>query len=206
MYNLAIEVGKADTNPCQRVKKFKLDNERYRFLTPTEEADLVSWLVKPREHLEPLVIVAIGLGLRKQEQLKLRRDQVEIPMDVLDERVRLILWKLCKNKKADEFVFVNPKTKKPYTDVKRAFGTACELAELRNLEWHDLRATFCTRLAIAGYDAFTIQALMGHHDMKTTERYIRAHRLTRQVALVEKNVHKLATNEIRPPVLAAVSR
>jgi hypothetical protein len=41
--------------------------------------------------------------------------------------------------------------------------------------------------------------------MKTTERYIRAHRLTRQVALVEKNVHKLATNEIRPPVLAAVS-
>ena len=82
---------------------------------------------------------------------------------------------------------------KPSTDVKRAFGTACELAELRNLEWHDLRATFCTRLAIAGYDAFTIKALMGHRDMKTTERYIRAHRFTRQVALVEKNVHKLAT-------------
>jgi integrase len=60
--------------------------------------------------------------------------------------------------------------------------------------------------AIAGYDAFTIKALMGHRDMKTTERYIRAHRLTRQVALVEKNVHKLATNEIRPPMLAAVSR
>jgi integrase len=56
------------------------------------------------------------------------------------------------------------------------------IAKLRNLEWHDLRATFCTRLAIAGYDAFTIKALMGHRDMKTTERYIRAHRLTRQVA------------------------
>lgn len=42
--------------------------------------------------------------------------------DVLDERVKPILWKLCENKKADEFVFVNPKTKKPYTDVKRAFG------------------------------------------------------------------------------------
>ena len=77
VYTLAIEVGKADSNPCQRVKKFKLDNERYRFLTPTEEADLMSWLVKPREHLEPLVIVALGLGLRKQEQLKLRRDQVD---------------------------------------------------------------------------------------------------------------------------------
>ena len=223
VYNLAIEVGKADSNPCQRVKKFKLDNERYRFLTPTEEADLMSWLVSPREHLERMVIVALGLGLRKQEQLRLRRDQVdffrnvvvasrtkgkrnrEIPRDVLDDRVKPILLELCENKKADEFVFVNPKTKKPYTDIKRAFSTACELAELRNLEWHDLRATFCTRLAMAGYDAFTIKALMGHRDMKTTERYIRAHRLTRQVALVEKNVHKLATNEIRPPVLAAVN-
>ncbi len=71
------KLGKADSNPCQRVKKFKLDNERYRLVTPTEEADLMSWLVKPREHLEPMVIVALGLGLRKQEQLKLRRDQVD---------------------------------------------------------------------------------------------------------------------------------
>ena len=108
VYNLAIQVGKADSNPCQRVKKFKLDNERYRFLTPTEEADLMIWLVGLRDHLEPMVIVALGLGLRKQEQLKLRRDQVdffrnvvvasrtkgkrnrEIPMDVLDDRVKPI--------------------------------------------------------------------------------------------------------------------
>ena len=47
-------------------------------------------------------------------------------------------------------------------------------SDVRNLEWHDLRATFCTRLALAGYDAFTIKALMGHREMKTTERYIRA--------------------------------
>ena len=72
VYSLAIEVGKANSNPCQRVKKFKLDNERYRFLTPTEEADLMISLVSPRAHLEPMVIVALGLGLRKQEQLKLR--------------------------------------------------------------------------------------------------------------------------------------
>jgi hypothetical protein len=38
--NLAIDVGKVDSNPCLRVKKFKLDNERYRYLTPSEEKDL----------------------------------------------------------------------------------------------------------------------------------------------------------------------
>jgi len=223
VFNLAIEVGKADMNPCLRVKKFKLDNERYRYLTPTEEADLMSWLIDERKHLQPMVILALGLGLRKREQLNLRRDQVDffrnvvvasrtkgkrnrdIPMDVLDDRVKSVLLHLCEKKKADEFVFVNPHTKNTYTDIKRSFATACDKSEVRNLEWHDLRATFCTRLALAGYDAFTIKALMGHRDMKTTERYIRAHRLTRQVALVEKNVHKLATNEIRPPLLAAVS-
>ena len=61
---------------------------------------------------------------------------------------------------------------------------------------------------MAGYDAFTSKALMGHRDMKTTERDIRAHRahrLTRQVALVEKNVHKLATKQERRPLPIAVS-
>lgn len=58
-------------NPCQRVKKFKLDNERYRFLTPTEEADLMSWLVSPREHLEAMVIVALGFGIKKTGAIKI---------------------------------------------------------------------------------------------------------------------------------------
>ncbi len=97
-----------------------------------------------------MVIIALGLGLRKREQLNLRRDQVdffrnvviasrtkgkrnrEVPMDVLDERVKPILLALCGTKKADEYVFVNPVTKKPYTDIKRSFATACKNAEVRN--------------------------------------------------------------------------
>jgi len=102
---------------------------------------------------------------------------------------------LCGTKKADEFVFVNSKTKKPYTDIKKAFASACKKAGVRDLEWHDLRATFCTRLALAGYDAFTIKAIMGHRDMKTTERYIRANRLPHEV--VFQRVHKLATSSVQ---------
>jgi integrase len=222
IFNLAIDIGKADTNPCLRVKKFKLDNERYRYLTPSEEGELIRWLIDERKHLHSMVIVALGLGLRKREQLKLRRDQVdfsrnvvtasrtkgkknrEVPMDVLDGRVRDVLLTLCDGKRADEFVFLNPKTKLPYTDIKRSFATACRKAEVRDLEWHDLRATFCTRLALAGYDAFTIKALMGHREMKTTERYIRANRFTREVSMISTG-HDLATNEKRPPTAAAVS-
>lgn len=45
---------------------------------------------------------------------------------------------------------------------------------------------------------------MGHREMKTTERYIRANRLTKEVGVIASG-HKLATNEIRPPKLTAVS-
>ncbi len=89
--------------------------------------------------MKPMVIVALGLGLWKREQFNLRRDQVdfarnvivaaktkgrknrEIPIDVLDPRVRAILLKLCRGKKPDDYVFTNPDTKTAFTDVKRSF-------------------------------------------------------------------------------------
>jgi len=66
---------------------------------------------------------------------------------------------------------MNPKTNKPYADLKKAFGTACRLAGIRDLHWHDLRHTFGTRLAEAGCSEATIAELMGHSDPQTTRRY-----------------------------------
>lgn len=109
LFNLAIDFKQAESNPCSRVRKFKLDNERYRYLMPEEEPVLMGVLTGQREHLKAMVTVALGLGLRKREQLNLRRDQVDfsrnsvvatktkgrknrdIPMDVLDPEVRGIL-------------------------------------------------------------------------------------------------------------------
>lgn len=47
------------------------------------------------------------------------------------------------------------------------------LAEIEGLIWKDLRATFGTRLAEAGCDAFTIAQLLGHSDVRVTMRYVR---------------------------------
>ena len=142
LFNLAIDFKKAESNPCSRVKKFKLDNERYRYLLPEEEPVLMSVLTGKREHLKGMITVALGLGLRKREQLNLRRDQVdfsrnvvvatktkgrknrEIPMDVLNPEVRDILLKMCSGKSVDDYVFGNPDTGKPFTDIK-AFLPYC---------------------------------------------------------------------------------
>lgn len=90
------------------------------------------------------------------------------------------------------YVFGNAETGKPFTDIKRSFHTACRMARIEGRWRHDLRATFCTRLALAGYEALTIMSLMGHKDLKTTMRYIRAVQLQRQVRS-QNFVHKLAT-------------
>jgi hypothetical protein len=59
-----------------------------------------------------------------------------------------------------------------------------------------------TFLVLAAADLSGFQ--LGHREMKTTERYIRANRLTKEVGFVQ-SVHKLATNEERPQIAAAVS-
>jgi integrase len=122
LFNLAISFKKAESNPCSRVRKFKLDNERYRYLLPEEEPVLMSVLTGKREHLKGMITVALGLGVRKREQLNLRRNQIdfsrnvvvatktkgrknrEIPMDVLNPEVREILLKMCRGKNVDDYV------------------------------------------------------------------------------------------------------
>jgi integrase len=92
----------------------------------------------PIPHLRLLVIVALGLGLRKSEQLTLRRGQVdfscniviatrtkgrknrEISLDVLNPEVREILKKACHGNDAEDYVFTNPDTDKPFYDIKRS--------------------------------------------------------------------------------------
>lgn len=86
-------------------------------------------------------------------------------------------------------MFTNPETGKAFHDIKRSFHTACRMVGIENLWWHDLRATFCTRLALARYEALTIMMLMGHKHLKTTMRYIRAVQLQRDVR-PEQFVHK----------------
>ena len=55
-------------------------------------------------------------------------------------------------------------------EVKKGFHTACKIAGIEGLIWKDFRATFGTRLAEAGCDAFTIAQLLGHSDVRVTMR------------------------------------
>ena len=224
IFNLAIDYKVTDTNPCKKVKKYNLDNKRYRYLLPEEEPRLMAALSGPRAHLKPLVIVAIGTGMRQSEQLRLTWDRVDFSRRVLiltktktkDREVPMnpevvkTLFALQSRSNGQEYVFVNERTKTRIKEVKKAFGTALKIAGIKGLVWHDLRATFGTRLGEAGYDAFTIAALMGHSQIQTTARYVRATERNKRAAveavmLNSEGGHKLDTTQKRPGALAAVS-
>jgi integrase len=140
VFELAIKYRRASKNPCREVKRLKLNNQRYRYLLPEEEPNLLAVLKGRLAHLKPLVVVSIGTGLRKQELLRLRCEQVNfsqimivathtkgkknrhIPMN---EEVLDVLLRQCRRKSGSDYVFVNPNTGLPYTDIKHSFATAC---------------------------------------------------------------------------------
>ena len=188
IFSLAVRWGLAEFNPCSRVSKFKLQNQRFRYLLPDEEPRLLAQCIGKREHLAGMIPVAIGTGARKSEQLNLKVRQVDFFRNLvvfdktksgkgrvvdMNSEVRQFLIELCKGKQPDDYVWINPDTGCPYTDVKRAFSEACKDANILGLVWHDLRATYGTRLGEAGYNAYDIAKLMGHASITTSQRYVR---------------------------------
>lgn len=74
----------------------------------------------------------------------------------------------------DDFVFCGP-AGDPIDDsaLRRRYRVARDAAGLPPLPFHHLRHTFAT-LAIRGLDPATVQSLLGHSKITTTERYLHA--------------------------------
>lgn len=91
----------------------------------------------------------------------------------MNETLRLELLSHCAGL-TSERLFANAKTGKPVVSIQRAFEAARLEAGLEDFRFHDLRHTAATRMAEAGVDVFTIAAILGHKDIKTTARYAHA--------------------------------
>jgi len=97
--------------------------------------------------------VAIGTGMRRGDQLNLRWEKIDFQRNVIhvpnsktgrdytvpmNQDVRNELLALRKLAAKGDYVFTDPSTGKSFTEIKRAFHTACRLAGIVNLRWHDL--------------------------------------------------------------------
>ena len=69
------------------------------------------------------------------------------------------------------WVFANPKTRKPFVSIFTAWNTARKRAELSEVRIHDLRHSFASFLVNAGRSLYEVQKILGHTQVKTTQRY-----------------------------------
>jgi integrase len=80
-------------------------------------------------------------------------------------RVMGYRWQDC------EWVFPNPRTRKPFINIFFAWNRARQRAGLPDVRIHDLRHSFASALANEGMTLYDVKELLGHSNMATTTRY-----------------------------------
>lgn len=158
--------------------------KRDRVLSLEEEARLLAVCVDKREHLRALLIAAVDTGMRRGEMLQLNWRDVDLQSRII--RLRSLTTKTAKARElpiTDRLAIELERLKTSVSDcalvftcgdVKRSFATACGLAGIDNLRWHDLRHTFATRLVQRNLPLSEVARLLGHSSLQMTYRYSNA--------------------------------
>ena len=185
MFTLAVRDGFATSSPFLKVKTLQENNERVRFLTPEEEEALLKELP---ELGRKVIAIAIRTGLRREELFGLRREDVNAETGFVNiprsksgkaRRVKLSPTALTTLQEllgghSTKWVFPSKTKDTPLSGanfVRRIFVPAVERAKISDLHFHDLRHTFASRLVQRGVDLYRVKELMGHSNIKTTQRY-----------------------------------
>ena len=188
IFNLAKKwgVAGAETNPVVGISFLEENNKRERYLNPTEVQRLHTALMQSQNsQLQSIVFLLLLTGCRKRELLDaqwghfdLDRRTWRIPISKsgkarhvpLSEDVVVILAQLPRFEDCP-YVVPNPKTKLPFNTIFSSWNTARKAAGMPELRMHDLRHSFASFLVNAGRSLYEVQNILGHAQLKTTQRY-----------------------------------
>ncbi|MEQ8156174.1 MAG: site-specific tyrosine recombinase/integron integrase [Clostridiaceae bacterium] len=176
-----------------RVPKLRYDKKLPQYLTK-EEVKLLLESITYLKH-KAIISTLYSGGLRVSEALNLRISDImsaEMKIRISNgkrnkERYTLLseknlellrlYWRKfrSKNYSPDDYLFVSRQTRKQLTSrtVQHAIDKAVKKAGIiKKATPHTLRHSFATHLMNDGVDLATIQALLGHSNLKTTSIYL----------------------------------
>jgi len=183
--SLAVRDGVLMASPFRQIKPLKEPPGPTRFLTDAEALVLLKALPATAR---PPVVLAMNTGLRREECLRLRWDSVDLDNRVVTvyktksgkarsvplNAAALAALRSLNSWMTSPWVFPsdNPATPTdPDNFYNRIFLPACHRAGLDDVGFHTLRHTFASHLAMADTTLYAIQKLLGHANIRTTERY-----------------------------------
>lgn len=172
-------------NPFNRFRLFENDYVP-RFLSSIECRRLLSSTLDfHNTMLYDFITLALNTGCRSSELTTLTWNNVN-----LDDRYIVIRNALSKNKKTvykpinnvcvaaflrlknhKHYVFYNHTTGKNIRSFRRGFENAVKRADLGHVRIHDLRHTFASFLVKNGVPLYHVSTLLGHSDIRITQRY-----------------------------------
>jgi site-specific recombinase XerD len=191
IFEMALRERQAVENPVRLVKKFREDNERVRYLSPDEEQGLEDVLRFAPPYLQAFIVLTRHTGMRSGETLNLKIEQINLQ----DRTILLTRTKSGKSRriplneiaceivsqliaeaeeKETEYLFLNPKTGRPYRYLRRSFLTLMKQAGVTDFSRHDLRHDAATNLVEAGASLIEVRDILGHSDIRMTQRYAHA--------------------------------
>lgn len=193
--SMAKRWGLIDRNFVEDVKKLREDNAQDRVLSPDEEKEI---LKKSPEFLVPIIQVAINTGMRLGEILGLKWSEIDrkdgeavkggfirIGSESKGHRARHVPINGAAKKALDAekpvetekgfvpFVFVSPRTMKPYEviSISLAFASTARRANVEDVSFHTLRHTAVSRMVAAGIPDRIIMKIVGHTTPNMVSRY-----------------------------------
>lgn len=208
-----------------RIKPLKVPPQTFKFLSEEEYDLLLEASKQVSIELYEMILFTLRTGLRIGELIAVKWEDINYDNQSIliartcwkgemgspkSNRTRQIpladdLYNLLYQRRQKEgFIFLNQEGE-IYSRfaLDRALDRACKLAGIKIVSWHPLRHTFASKLANNGVALHVIQALLGHSDLKMTQRYAHLEPLTLSEAiktLEPKNnlelfrAHKMPTN------------
>ncbi len=188
-----------DRNPADQIEVEHVDDTRKRYLSEKELPRLMVALDermyrkgtkdinKTNLRLRLLVLIAVGTGMRKGEIFRLEwRDilyseglfvvraklkkgmirHVPMPPELAEEiqRYPAVLGE-------DRILPPEPGATSGRQRADKSFHELLDRAEIRDFRFHDLRHTYAAWYMMSGGDLYELSKLLGHSNIKMTERY-----------------------------------
>lgn len=199
VFKKGLELGAVKDDPASGIRYLsEKKHERSHYLTPDKLDQLLAACTqtKAKFYLPAMILLGAEHGAAKQEILDLTWSSINFEADTITffrkkngmrrtqaimprTREALLSWKEhveeARRRRGIEtvetnlvFAHLNGSRR---LGIKSSWKEAIRLVGLEDFHFHDLRHTYCSNLIEAGADLKDVREMIGHSDIKMTDRY-----------------------------------